>query len=84
VFSEQISPASNPDQNMNLTEGLRPWQPEKIYYFYNPTYGIFSGKGPQYSSKDISPSRHVSYARLAAEAYCPPSNAGGRASRARD
>jgi LmbE family N-acetylglucosaminyl deacetylase len=77
VFSEQVSPPSNPDQNMNLTEGLRPWQPEKIYYFYNPTYDIFSGKGPQYSSKDISPSRHVSYGRLAAEAYAHHRTQGG-------
>jgi LmbE family N-acetylglucosaminyl deacetylase len=68
-FAEQVSPAENPDQNMNMTEGLRPWQPEKIYYFYNPTHDIFKGQGPQYSSNDISPSRHVSYAMLAAEAF---------------
>ncbi len=67
VFSEQVSPATDPDKNMNLTEGLRPWQPEKIYYFYNPTHDIFAGQGPQYSSKEISPSRHVSYGLLAAE-----------------
>ena len=38
AFPEQVSPAANPDKNMNLTEGLRPWQPQKIYYFYNPTH----------------------------------------------
>lgn len=68
-FPEQVSPAENPDKNMNLTESLRPWQPEKIYYFYNPTYDIFKGQGPQYSSSEISPSKHVSYALLAAEAF---------------
>jgi hypothetical protein len=68
VFSGQTSPAST-DKAMSLTEGLRPWQPEKIYYFYNPTHDIFAGQGPQYSSKDISPSRHVSYEMLAAQAY---------------
>jgi hypothetical protein len=67
VFPEQVSPATNPDKNMNLTEGLRPWQPEKLYYFYNPTHDIFEGHGPQYSSADISPSRHVSYGLLAAK-----------------
>ncbi len=67
AFPEQVSPATNPDKNMNLTEGLRPWQPEKIYYFYNPTHDIFQGQGPQYSSKDISPSRHISYGTMAAE-----------------
>lgn len=30
VFSEQVSPATYPDKNMNLTEGLRPWQPETL------------------------------------------------------
>ncbi len=68
VFSEQVSPAMYPDQAQNMTEGLRPWQPEKIYYFYNPTHNdIFEGQGPQYSSKEISPSRHVSYGLLAAK-----------------
>ena len=46
VFSEQVSPASNPDKNANLTEGLRPWQPQKIYYFYNSTHDISTGQGP--------------------------------------
>jgi LmbE family N-acetylglucosaminyl deacetylase len=69
VFSEQVSPATDPDKNNNLTEGLRPWQPEKLYYFYNPTHDIFAGQGPEYSSQEISPSRHVSYGMLAAEAF---------------
>jgi LmbE family N-acetylglucosaminyl deacetylase len=69
VLSEQVSPATNPDKNGNLTEGLGPWQPEKLYYFYNPTHDIFAGQGPQYSSQEVSPSRHVSYGRLAAEAF---------------
>lgn len=77
VFPEQVSPASNPDKNMNLTEGLRPWQPEKIYYFYNPTHDIFAGQGPQYSSKDISPFRHMSYGMLAAEAFSLHRTQGG-------
>ena len=68
VFSEQVSPAINPDQPQQMTEGLHPWQPQKIYYFYNPTHtDIFEGQGPQYSSQEISPSRHVSYGLLAAQ-----------------
>ncbi len=67
VFSEQVSPATYPDKNMNLTECLRPWQPEKLYYFYNPTHNIFEGQGPQYSSEEISPSRHISYGMMAAK-----------------
>ncbi len=77
VFSEQVSPASNPDKNMNLTEGLRPWQPQKIYYFYNSTHDISTGQGPQYSSQDISPSRHVSYGMLAAEVFTNHLSQGG-------
>lgn len=69
VFSEQVSPATNPDKNINLTEGLRPWQPQKIYYFYNPTHDIFAGQGPQYSSRDLYPSQNVSYGMLAAQAF---------------
>jgi LmbE family N-acetylglucosaminyl deacetylase len=77
IFSEQVSPASNPDKNMNLTEGLRPWQPQKIYYFYNSTHDISSGQGPQYSSQEISPSRHVSYGMLAAEVFTNHASQGG-------
>jgi LmbE family N-acetylglucosaminyl deacetylase len=78
VLSEQVSPATNPGKNTNLTEGLRPWQPEKIYYFYNPTHDIFAGQGPQYSSEEISPSRHVSYGTLAAEVFAYHLTQGGK------
>lgn len=77
AYPEQVSPPLNPDKNMSLTEGLQPWQTEKIYYFYNSTYDIFAGRGPQYSSKEISPSRHASYGRLAAEAYAHHRTQGG-------
>jgi LmbE family N-acetylglucosaminyl deacetylase len=32
-FSEQVSPPRDRMGMMNLTEGLLPWQPQKIYYF---------------------------------------------------
>jgi hypothetical protein len=79
VFAEQVSPATNPDRNTNLTEGLSAWQPQKIYYFYNPTHDIFTGQGPQYASTDISASRHMSYASLAAEAFSLHRTQGGDA-----
>jgi hypothetical protein len=61
-----------------MTEGLRPWQPEKLYYFYNPTHDdIFDGRGPQYSSSDISPSKNVSYGMLAAQENAPHASQGG-------
>jgi LmbE family N-acetylglucosaminyl deacetylase len=77
VLSEQVSPASNPDKNPNMTEALRPWQAQKIYYFYNPTHDIFAGLGPQYSAQEVSPSRHVSYGMLAAEAFAYHLSQGG-------
>lgn len=67
MFSEQVSPAREPKHNMNRLEGLRPWQPEKIYYFSNPTHtDFFAGQGPEYPTSNISPKRHISYAEIAA------------------
>jgi LmbE family N-acetylglucosaminyl deacetylase len=68
AFPEQITPPRNREDINNLTEGLRPWQAQKIYFFTDAAHTDFlAGKGPSYSAKDISPSRHVSYAHLAAE-----------------
>lgn len=68
AFPEQIASPRNREDINNLTEGLRPWQVQKIYYFSDTAHTDFlTGKGPSYSAKDISPSRHISYARLAAE-----------------
>lgn len=78
VLSEQISPARDPDLNSNLTEALRPWQPQKIYFFSNPTHNIFDGQGPQYRSDEISPARHLSYGMLAAEAFTQHATQGGK------
>jgi LmbE family N-acetylglucosaminyl deacetylase len=78
AFSEQVSPAINPNQSQQMTEGLSPWQPEKLYYFYNPThFDIFEGQGPQYSSQEISPSRHASYGLLAAQENTYHASQGG-------
>ena len=78
VFSEQISPASYSERDLDRTEGLQPWQPEKIYYFNTPTHDdIFAGRGPQYPAKGTSPSRHVTYGMLAAEALAHHRTQGG-------
>jgi hypothetical protein len=51
-----------------LTEGLQPWQPQKLYFFSDATnQAALDGKGPQYPWVEISPSRNVSYGRLALE-----------------
>jgi LmbE family N-acetylglucosaminyl deacetylase len=77
VLAEQVSPATDPAKNSNLTEALRPWQPQKIYYFYNPTHDIFAGQGPQYASQEVSPSQHVSYGTLAARVFTEHLTQGG-------
>jgi LmbE family N-acetylglucosaminyl deacetylase len=84
VFPEQVSAARDVHGMMNWTEGLRPWQAKKIYYF-SDAFEAFSqywhdrrvaspfrkeflqGAGPEYSNAVVSPSRHVSYGRVAAE-----------------
>ena len=68
MFPEQLAAPKNRYDIGNLTEGLRPWQPEKLYFFSDTAHPeTLKGKGPAYSSTDTSASRHVSYARLAAE-----------------
>ena len=68
AFPEQLAAPNNRYDIGNLTEGLHPWQPEKLYFFSDTAHPeTLKGKGPAYSSTDISPSHHVPYARLAAE-----------------
>ena len=68
AYAEQITPPRDRFDINNFTEGLHPWQAEKLYYFSDASNTDFmKGQGPIYSATDISPSRHVSYARLAAE-----------------
>lgn len=78
VFPEQVTPASEPRQNQNHLEGLRPWQAQKIYYFSNPTHmDFFAAQGPQYSASDVSPQRHISYGQIAAEEFIIHRTQGG-------
>jgi LmbE family N-acetylglucosaminyl deacetylase len=84
AFPAQVSAPRNRTGMGNLTEGLHPWQPKKIYYFtdafedFGPYWhdprvaspfrkSIVDGTGPVFSQTEISPSRHVSYAKLTAE-----------------
>jgi LmbE family N-acetylglucosaminyl deacetylase len=68
VFPEQLSAPKNRYDTGNLTEGLHPWQAQKLYYVSDRSdQKIFEGKGPVYSATDVSASRRVPYANLAAE-----------------
>jgi LmbE family N-acetylglucosaminyl deacetylase len=68
AFPEQVAMPEDRLYYGNLMEGLRPWQPKKLYYYTDATHFEFmKGKGPEYSMTAISPSQRVSYARLAAK-----------------
>src|SRR5438270_11117168 len=70
AFPEQVEAPRNRLSINNYGEGLRPWQPKKIYYFTDATHFEFlKGNGPEYSTSDISPSRKIPYSRVAAEAW---------------
>ncbi|HVO64677.1 MAG TPA: PIG-L family deacetylase [Terriglobales bacterium] len=70
AFPEQLEAARNRFFISNYGEGLRPWQPKKIYYVSDAThFDFFKGNGPEYPTSDISPSRKIPYSRVAAEAW---------------
>lgn len=53
-FAEQLSPAKNRTGMANLTEGLLPWQPQKLYFFTD-AYEVFTPYW--YDAKKQSPFR---------------------------
>ena len=70
AFPEQVEAARNRLNISNYGEGLRPWQPKKIYYVSDTThFDFFRGNGPEYPTSDVSPSRKIPYSRVAAEAW---------------
>ena len=70
AFPEQVEAPRDRLNISNYGEGLRPWQPKKIYYFSDAThFDFFKGKGPEYPTSDISPSRKIPYSQIAAEAW---------------
>lgn len=69
-FPEQVEAPRDRNNINNYGEGLRPWQPKKIYYFTDASHFEFlKDKGPEYATNEISPSRKIPYSRIAAEAW---------------
>lgn len=61
AFGEQLATPRNREDISNLTEGLRPWQPEKLYFVSDAAHTDFmKGKGPAYTPTEKQ-------AKLAAE-----------------
>lgn len=70
AFPEQVEAPRDRLNISNYGEGLRPWQPKKIYYFSDSIhFDFFKGNGPEYVTTEMSPGRNESYARIAAEAW---------------
>lgn len=66
AFPEQVAVPRNRTSINNLTEGLQPWQPKKLYYFSDAFDTSFlDGFGPRYPLTDNSPTQRTSYAVLA-------------------
>jgi LmbE family N-acetylglucosaminyl deacetylase len=67
VFPAQLA-AAMPKREI-YEENLNPWQPKKLYFFADAQDdGLFKGKGPSYSIKEVSPSQKKPYWRLAIDA----------------
>ena len=68
AFPEQVA---GPTKRLEpLFENLRPWQPKKIYFFPDADReDIFSGKGPEYSVKEVSKSSKQPYWRMALDSF---------------
>ncbi|HLH03668.1 MAG TPA: PIG-L family deacetylase [Bryobacteraceae bacterium] len=50
AFGEQLATPRNREDIYNLTEGLRPWQPQKLYFVTDAAHTDFvEGKGPAYT-----------------------------------
>jgi LmbE family N-acetylglucosaminyl deacetylase len=68
VFPAQIAQVRK--INETLLEGLAPWQPQKIYFFSDANDDKqFKGKGPEYPTTAVSPTRHLPYWRVAMEEF---------------
>lgn len=67
AFPSQVAAASK--RLDPYLESLSPWQAKKIYYFSDAANTKqFAGTGPAYSIKEVSPSQHKPYWRLALDA----------------
>lgn len=70
AFPEQLEAPRDRLSISNYGEGLRPWQPKKIYYVSDAIhFDFFKGNGPEYATSEVSPARKEPYSRIAAEAW---------------
>ncbi len=70
VFPAHVTPPREHNDINNATEGLLPWQPQKIYYFSDASH-VVAGPGPAFDIDQVSPARHLPYYRIAADLHLP-------------
>jgi len=70
VFPAQVAPPRERGDIAQANEGLRPWQPKKIYFFSDATREV-KAVGPRFDINDVSPSKHEPYFKLAAALHLP-------------
>lgn len=65
AFPEQLEAPRAHRGTGNYGEGLRPWQPKKIYYFSDATHPEFlKGHGPVYLASDVSQAKKMTFSQL--------------------
>jgi LmbE family N-acetylglucosaminyl deacetylase len=65
AFPEQVSAPRYNRGIANYGEGLRPWQPEKLYYFSDSSHPDFlKNRGPVCLATEISRTRNVPYSEI--------------------
>lgn len=70
AFPEQVSAPRYNRGIANYGEGLRPWQPKKIYFFSDASHpGFLKGRGPTYLATEVSRTKHVPFSDINREAW---------------
>ena len=70
VFPAQVTPPRERGDIANATEGLRAWQPKKIYFFSDASHEI-TAEGPAFDIREVSPSRKQPYYKIALALHTP-------------
>lgn len=70
AFPEQVSAPRYNRGISNYGEGLRPWQPKKLYFFSDSNHPDFlKGRGPVCLASEVSRTKHVPYSEINREAW---------------
>jgi LmbE family N-acetylglucosaminyl deacetylase len=70
AFPEQVSAPRYNRGISNYGEGLRPWQPKKLYFFSDSNHPDFlKGHGPVCLASEVSRTKHVPYSEINREAW---------------